>query len=144
MFNPYSIILGLFILSGVVVTLWGVRVIVVARRTLQWPCVGGKIEESKIDFGSRDLLPHIVFSYSVEGKEFRQNLKFPADVTPSQEYSKSYVDRYPAGFLVQVYYNPDNPEDVTLEPGPGKDDWLIMAIGLGMLILGILMFFFAA
>ena len=48
MFNPYSIILGLFVIAGVLVSLWGLRVIVTARKTLQWPAVEGTIEESKI------------------------------------------------------------------------------------------------
>ena len=143
MFNPYSIILGLFVVGGMLTTLWGIRVIVVARKSLKWPCVGGKIEESKINFGSRDLLPHIVFSYSVGQQNYLQTMTFPGDITPSQEFSKSYIEKYPVGFLVQVYYNPQNPEEVTLEPGPAQGDWLILAIGLSMLILGILLFFFS-
>ena len=143
MFNPYSIILVFFVSSGLLVTLWGSRVILVARKTLKWPCVAGKIEESRINFGSKDLLPHIVFSYSVGEQNYRQQIVFPADVTPSQELAKSYVDKYPAGFLVQVYYDPDNPQDATLEPGPREGDWLILAIGVTMLFLGMLMLFFA-
>jgi len=143
MFNPYSIILGLFFFSGVLVTLWGIRVIVQARKTLKWPFVGGKIEESKINFGAGDLLPHIVFSYRVGEHDYRQKMKFPADITPSQEFAKSYVDKYPVGFLVQVFYDSENPETATLEPGPAEGDWLILVIGVAMLILGILMFFFA-
>lgn len=143
MFNPYSIILGLFVFSGVLVTLWGLRVIVLARKTLKWPYVGGKIEESRIKFGAGDLMPHIVFSYSVGEQNYRQQMKFPVDITPSQEFAKSYVDKFPVGYLVQVFYDPDNPEVATIEPGPAEGDWLILAIGLAMLIVGILMFFFA-
>jgi len=144
MLNPYSIILSLFVICGLLVTLWGVRVIVLARKTLLWPSVGGKIEESRINYGSRDLMPHIVFSYKVGEKHFQQQLKFPADVTPSPEFSKSYVEKYPTGFLVQVYYDPANPETAILEPGPAEGDWLILAIGLAMLFLGMLMFFISA
>lgn len=130
-------------MCGVLVTLWGLRVIAVARKTLKWPCVAGKIEESRINFGSRDLFPHIEFSYAIGEQNFRQQITFPADITPTQEFAKSYVDKYPVGFLVQVYYNPGNPQDATLEPGPAEGDWLILVIGLAMLILGVLMFFFS-
>lgn len=143
MFNPYSIILGLFVFSGVLVTLWGLRVMVLARKTLKWPYVGGKIEESRINFGAGDLMPHIVFSYSVGEQSYQQQMKFSVDVAPSQEFAKSYVDKFPVGFLVQVFYDPENPEVATIEPGPAEGDWLILAIGLAMLIVGILMFFYA-
>ena len=144
MFNPYSIILGLFVISSVLVSLWGLRVIVMARRTLQWPSVKGIIEESKMPARSdefNDLLPHIEYSYSVDERIYRQVLKFSGDITPTQEFAKSYVEKYPVGASVQVYYNPANPETSTLEPGLGKGDWLILAIGLGMFFLGILLFF---
>lgn len=143
MFNPYSIILGIFIVSGLLVTLWGFRVIIVARKTLKWPCVAGKIEESRINFGAKDLFPYIVFSYSVDQQPYQQSVKFPGDVTPSPEFSRSYLDKYPAGFLVQVYYNPNNPQEATVEPGPREGDWLILTIGLAMLFVGILMLFFS-
>ena len=143
MLNPYSIIQGIFVGSGLLVTLWGVRVIVKTRKTLKWPCVAGKIEESRINFGAKDLFPHIVFSYSVDQQAYQQSMKFPADVTPTPELTKSYLDKYPAGFLVQVYYNPDNPQEATVEPGPREGDWLILTIGIAMLLLGILMLFFA-
>lgn len=146
MFNPYSIILGLFVFAGLLATLWGLRVIVMARKTLQWPAVEGTIEESKVSFESsetNDLLPHIKFCYSVEQQTFHQVMKFSGDITPSQEFAKSYVDKYPVGASVQVYYNPLNPEMATLEPGLAKGDWLVLAIGLGMLVMGILLFIFA-
>ena len=141
MLNPYSIILGFFVASGVLVTLWGVRIIVIARKTLKWPFVGGKIEESRINFGAGDLLPYIVFSYNIGEKNYQQQMTFPRDITPSQEFTKSYLEKYPAGFLVQVFYDPNNPETATLEPGPAEGDWLILVVGLAMLVLGLLMFF---
>ncbi|WP_455218809.1 DUF3592 domain-containing protein [Kaarinaea lacus] len=147
MFNPYSIILGLFVITGILVSLWGLRVIVVARKTLQWPFVAGIIEESKVSSKSTegyDLLPYIKYSYSVEQQTFRQLMKFSGDVTPTQEFAKSYIDKYPVGTSVQVYYNPADPERSTLEPGPGKGDWLILAIGTGMVVIGLLMFILAA
>ncbi|MEJ2180408.1 MAG: DUF3592 domain-containing protein [Gammaproteobacteria bacterium] len=147
MFNPYSIILGLFVVAGLLATLWGLRVIVMARKTLQWPAVAGTVEESKISTESseiNDLLPHIKFCYSIEQQTFHQVMQFPGDITPSQEFSRSYVDKYPVGASVQVYYNPEDPEKATLEPGLAKGDWLILAIGLGMVVIGVLLFFFAA
>ena len=143
MFNPYSIILGMFIVFGLLAILWGLRVIAMARKTLQWPTVEGTIEESALASESDDLLPHIKYSYRVNEKTFHQLMRFSGDVTPSQEFSQSYVKRFPVGLTVSVYHDPENPEVSTLEPGLGKGDWLILAIGLGMLVLGVVLFLIA-
>jgi len=143
MFNPYSIILGLFVVAGILVASWGLRIIVRARKTLQWPAVEGSIVESMVSSDADELLPHIKFSYCVEQQTFQQLLTFSGDVTPSQEFSRHYVEKYPAGSRVQVYYNPAKPDIATLEPGLGKGDWLVFAIGLITLVLGILLLIFS-
>lgn len=143
MFNPYSIILGLFVVAGIGATLWGLRIILLARQSLEWPSVEGEIKASEMSSDEFDLLPNIEYGYSVDQRTFLQTLKFPSDVTPTREFAQSYVDRYPVGGKVQVFYKPDNPIQSTLEPGLAKGDWLVLAIGLGMLLIGIVLFVIA-
>ena len=142
MFNPYTIILSLFVIAGLLATLWGLAIIVKARKTRLWPAVEGEIEKSDVASDANDLLPHISFRYRVGEQSYQRAMEFPPDITPSQEFAASYVQKYPVGANIQVYYNPQNPEQATLEPGVGKGDWLVFAIGLGTLILGILFLVF--
>ncbi|WP_455203734.1 DUF3592 domain-containing protein [Kaarinaea lacus] len=142
MLNPYSIIVALFVITGLLVTAWGVIIIIKARETQQWPNVAGVIVESNFDVGNIDLLPHIAYSYIVEGQSYHRRMEFSADISPTQEFATSYVEKYPLGTEVQVYYHPDNPQRATLEPGLGKGDWLVVAIGLSTLLFGILFLFF--
>ena len=142
MFNPYTIILSLFTLAGLLATVWGYIIIARARRTQQWPSVEGVIEESKLSSQKHDLLPHIVFSYGVAEHTYHHTMEFAGDITPTQEFAASYVEKYPVGRKVQVHYHPENPQRATLEPGLGKGDWLVFAIGLGTLIFGVLFLFF--
>jgi hypothetical protein len=137
MFNPYAVVIGLFLLGGLLATLWGLIIILKARKTQDWPYVEGVIEESRLSSDKNDLLPYILFSYSIGERDYRQTMEFPVDITPSQEFAKSYVQKYPVGSRAQVYYDPDNPQNATLEPGLGKGDWLVLAMGLGMLVLGL-------
>ena len=143
MFNPYSIILGLFTLTGLLTCAWGLRIISNAHKTRQWPCVEGEIEESTIRKEHNDLLPHITYRYEVNNESFLLPLTFPADVTPTLEFAQHYVDKFPKGNQVKVYYNPDNPQHSTLEPGLAQGDWLVLAIGLGMLVIGVSLFLMA-
>ena len=142
MLNPYTIIISLFIIAGLLTAAWGLWIIVRGRKTLQWPSVEGVILESAIASDNDDLLPHILFRYSIGQVSYKQTMQFPGDVTPTQEFAASYVRKYPEGSRVQVYYDPANPELATLEPGLGKGDWLVFAMGLGTLLFGILFYVF--
>jgi hypothetical protein len=130
MLNPYIVILSIFTLSGFLAALWGWRIIQQAKKTALWPSVEGRIEESRTDTSGGDLLPLIRFSYTVDGQKLIRTLDFPPDLTPSQEFVESYLGKYPLHDQVVVYYNPQSPQQATLEPGLGKGDWLVFAIGL--------------
>ena len=106
MFNAYTLIIGLFTLGGLVTVVWGAMIIVRARNTARWPAATGTIEESTIASEDDDLLPNIVFSYTVNGSEFRRAFEFPGGVTPTREFAAEYLERYPAGAAVTVYYDP--------------------------------------
>jgi len=52
----------------------------------------------------------------------------------SAAFAKKMVAKYPAGKIIQVYVNPQNPSESTLSPGSGGA-WFVVAIGLGLLAL---------
>lgn len=130
MSNSYILILWLFLLAALLVTLWGWFIIAKARCTLRWPQVEGVIEQSAPSSEEDDLLPHIVFSYRIDGHFYRSQLKFPSGITPTPEFSASYLKRYPVGAAVHVHYNPEQPGEATLEPGMGQGDWMVFALGV--------------
>jgi len=135
MFNPYSIILGLFTAAGIITTLWGWSVIVKARKSASWPSVAGKIVRSETEAENDNMLPDIRFSYTIDGKDYQKLIEFPASTTPTQEFSKDYTKRFPQGADVKVFYNPDNHQQAILEPGQQPGDWMILAFGLGTVAL---------
>jgi len=139
MFNPYTIILGLFTAAGLATSLWGFAVIHKARRTARWPYIAGTIEKSNMSSEHDDLLPDICFSYIIADQTYLKNIEFPSGTTPTREFSKAYVEKFPAGMSVNVYYNPDNPEQATLEPGLQAGDWMIFAFGTGATLLMVLL-----
>jgi hypothetical protein len=134
MWNPYALILGLFTLAGVFLTAWGLSIIVKGRKTLRWPATEGVIEHSAAD--ADDLLPRILFSYTVAGQTYRRELEFPGGISPTPEFAASYVEKFPAGAKVQVYYDPEQPERATLEPGSARGDWMIFILGLAATVFG--------
>lgn len=135
--NGYLMIIGLFIVSGLAITAWGVHIMLAARKTQQWPAVEGKIERSVEGSETEDLLPDIEFSYPVDGETFHRSLEFPAGTMPTPEFNSSYLKKYPPGSKVQVYYDPSKPAQATLEPGMASGDWMVLAAGLITAIIGL-------
>lgn len=142
MWNPYVIILVLFVVAGVAATLWGLTIIVKGRRTLRWPSTEGAIEESRLVSDTDDLFPHILFSYRVGVQTYRRELGFPGGTSPTPEFAASYVKKFPVGARVRVFYNPERPDQATLEPGLAQGDWMILTLGILATLLGILLLVF--
>ncbi|MEO7558130.1 MAG: DUF3592 domain-containing protein [Gammaproteobacteria bacterium] len=137
MLNPYAFILGLFAIAGLLTALWGWSIIVKGRKTRRWPAVEGVIEQSALVSDADDLLPHILYRYTVAGQTYRRELEFPGGISPVPEFAASYAGKFPAGAKVQVYYDPGQPGRATLEPGPGRGDWMIFALGLAATVFGV-------
>ncbi len=142
MWNPYVIILVLFVVAGLAATLWGLTIIAKGRRTLRWPSTEGAIEESSLASDTDDLFPHILFSYRVGAQTYRRELGFPGGTNPTPEFAASYVKKFPAGASVRVFYDPERPDQATLEPGLAQGDWMILTLGIAATILGILLLVF--
>jgi hypothetical protein len=140
--SPYGIILALFTLSGLAMTLWGWFIIARGRKSLRWPSVDGVVEQSLLASPENDILPKIVFSYHVADRRYQRDLAVPGGDGVTPDFAESYVKKYPQGAKVQVHYNPQQPEQATLEPGPARDDWLIFSVGIGAALLGALFLIF--
>lgn len=140
--NPYIITLLLFIVAGCGVTIWGWTVITRGKKTAQWPSVEGVIEQSQLSSSTDDLLPRIVYSYAVSGRHYQRIVAFPSGTNPTAALASSYVKKYPAGAKIQIHYNPEQPDQATLEPGTARDDWLIFVLGLASTIIGIVFLLF--
>jgi hypothetical protein len=134
--NAYLIILISVVLGGAGITIWGWRIQQAAQRVQQWPTVEGVIEELKPSSEQSDLLPHILYAYDVQGEHYRKVFEFPSGTHPLPEFTQAYMDKYPVGTPVTVYYNPQQPLDSTLEPR-AQGDWLVLLLGILMTVGGI-------
>jgi len=128
MISPYAITLSLFVVAGLLVTGWGWRNIANAKQSLKWPNVTGTIEESSPE--------SIVFRYEIKERIYKYTLNIPLDVSLEQQSINKTSESYPQGKDVAIYYQPDNPENATTEPGLKNDDWLILILGLTATTLG--------
>lgn len=134
--NAYLIILLAVTLGGIGISIWGWRIRQRSQQVVQWPIVEGRIDESTLGAEQNDLLPHILYSYVVGDQSYRKVFEFPTGTHPLPEFTQAYLEKYPVGTIVSVYYNPDQPQDSTLEPAT-QGDWMILALGILMTVGGL-------
>lgn len=140
--NPYVLILVFFTVTGIIATIWGWVIIAKARKTKTWPSTEAEIVKSKPGLEHHDLLPDIMFNYTVDGRTYTRTQEFPSDLTPGKEFTDSFLEKYPTGTRVPVYYNPYDPEEATLETGFISGNWMVFALGVGMTLFGVVSLFF--
>ena len=133
--NLYPVILGAVLIGGIGISIWGWKVLARSKKMKAWPTTTGVIEQASPSSEAHDLLPYILFSYQVAEKTYQCAFEFPEGTHPLPEFNQAYLDKYPVGKEVEVYYNPEQPETATLEPET-RGDWMILALGILMAIGG--------
>lgn len=130
-----SIVIGGFILfwSGMTLTADGIGGWGVIRQiqALSFPNVPGTIVNCAIKPGQTRGHSHIELEYAYEvagvahtGKTYRRGF-----VNASRKFMHALVDALPAGKVVDVFYNPDDPADAVLVQGiDGGDLFAAMAL----------------
>lgn len=131
---------------GLVTLLFGAAMFKHGRAARGWPKVSARISKSEVEeFRGRIdnqsppttlYRPLIAFSYAYNGVTYAgSQAALGAKVTSSSAASaKKTVAKYPAGKIIEVYVNPQNPTESVLTPGTGGA-WFVFAIGTGLLAL---------
>lgn len=113
-----------------------------AQASRQWPMVLGQVVSSRVTSsssseGGTTYEPDIRYAYDVGGRAYSSNRVVFGGFsgTGNPRDAQKHTTRYPAGAVVQVYYNPANPQDATLERRAGQAGFLF-AFGGCFLVIG--------
>src|SRR3569832_2567770 len=128
--NPYVIILGVFTLAGFAMAVWGWRMLAAARHARRWLSITGTVSAAAPD--DDDEPPRIIVGYAIGGRSYHTQVAVQADLVVLD-----LAARYPVGKEVQLYYDPDHPEQVALRRPQGGDAWLNIAIAVGAALFGL-------
>lgn len=101
----------------------------------QWPTVEGEIFESSVNLhtrqsGVKTYSPHLRYRYEVRGEVYENwEIKLtPRLLSADRSYVEDYLEKYPLGGRVTVYYDHRSPEKSILEPG-GTLLWPLINLG---------------
>jgi len=152
------------VILGVVITLTGVVFLIIdARRrkeagiveTQGWETTGGKIvasnlekdEVQKEDAGGVHIdfsyEPVVEYVYTIGEKEYRSSKIFPGEhIYFSEKIAREILDVYSLNKYMPVSYNPNNPDDSSLESRPEGTNYIYI-MGLVFTSFGVLACCFA-
>ena len=143
--NTRRRIFGLVLLAtGVALAVpFGYHTMVSAQQSAGWPYTDGVIRESELISreqrdGSIVYRARIVYAYEAQGNAFEaQRVRFATEQSesPNQHQAEQWVEDYPPGRKVTVYYDPRRPSNAVLEPGARIDAYVLL--GLGIVLMGI-------
>lgn len=125
------------------------------KRSQDWLPTHGKIIQSNLESvrvprGGRKSLnidgkirlitaytPAILYEYRANGQAFQSRQIFVGQQFPSSfSISNEFVEKYPVGKEINVYYNPEKPEMATLEKDRLNELLLYLIGGLISILLG--------
>ena len=150
-----TILAVVFLLLGLFIIWVAIRQFMFSVIKMKWPVVDGHISESVID-SAKDTMSRFSnparnlkkvfakYTYSVEGTEYTEILPIylKSNLLPLIE---KQLEKYPVGKKLQVYYNPDDPqESVIRKPkisiGTVMGVFVLIVIG-GLFCLNVILHF---
>ena len=146
----FLIIASILLSLGIWLTRSGIRGIKSARASMYWPATLGKMvmstvrEEKPLEVRFEDERPRpeyraiLQYTYSIGGKNYVGNHRMPNDdliAYRTPEKAKASLANYPVDKNVQVYYDPEKPQNAVLEPGKAGPAWRGLTGGILCLVL---------
>lgn len=139
-----SLLIGItFTIAGAVLVFgFGLPLRRQAVASASWPATEGRITRSRLEVRAGDkgssLTADVEYEYDLDGRTLVGSRVWIGDgysSSPGTEH-RDAVNRYPVGREVQVYYEPEDPDESVLEPGPNWSSLLLVLLGLVFLSIG--------
>ncbi len=108
-----EIVCTAFVLAGAVLFIYGLVEMNRAGKSRDWPSVKGKVVYMAPDSGSGY---DVMYTYDIGGQTFKSN-NLDFSHLSNRDDTRRVVRQYPEGKIVDVYYDPNDPEISVLEPG---------------------------
>jgi hypothetical protein len=122
-----------------------VRELLLLRRGIQsqsWPYTEGTILSSRVkqagQYDSTQYRVAVRYQYVVDGTTYTSRRRaFGLRYSTGRHDARKVADEYSAGTTVTVYYDPKNPKLAALEPGIAVENFIVLAVCLVFLVIGL-------
>jgi hypothetical protein len=135
-----------FIIVGALLLYFGIKGLLIAIESVNWPHTNAIVISSSIkSYSSSSARGRTQHQAEIHYEFFVQKSRYGGYhqiESPNAEEPVSWVNRYPKGKQITVYYMPDNPAESLLEPGLKLKTLIMPAGGLIFFVPGMLMAIF--
>lgn len=154
--KPLSVLALLCLAGGIVTLVYFVYLIRSAGNSADWPSTTGKLIKCRVakhrsssvggryGYGSRnDTVSYyleVEYDYEVAGVPRRGSRFYFGPGTGDRDYWEEKAKKYCAERSVDVYYNPGDPGESSLETEGGEENYIFILMGLGFMGYGIYLF----
>jgi len=151
-----NMIFGLvFAAVGVLVAVIGLSTLAEANASASWPTIKGAVVSSDVEKktstrsrkkkreSSTSYRAVVRYEYTVGDKQHTSGRISFGGTSTSMGAAKELVGRYPKGAEVDVYYDPDDPEQAVLESGKQASSYIPLGVGVLFTIVGSVIAIFA-
>ena len=123
------------------------------KKSMNWPRVTGTVLHSEVvrsrsastgrKRGGGDKISYradISYSYIVDGHQFQSSQIYmgSAGVSTGSKEAYQYINKYPVGKTVTVYYSPQDKSNTVLEPGVNKSHYIFLGFGVVFAFVGLM------
>lgn len=141
--------LGLAIIAGAALTIFGVLFLIEGNASRSWPTVEGDVRGIFVrshtsDSGSRSYTYEVTYDYVVNDQRYNSDrYSLGEGSTASNRYNNEADARadgraqYPASSAITVYYDPEDPASAVLRPGANWGTYMPLLMGLLFIISGV-------
>jgi hypothetical protein len=135
---------GLVIMAiiGLALTFFGFTKIKTAADAKRWPVTNGTVTRSEVA-GAIKYYPSVTYTYTIDSLVYNSdkisNINFN---TKNRSVVEKFLNKYPMGSKIKVYYNISEPSNALLEPGINTGNILLLAFGIILLAIPIFLAIF--
>lgn len=132
---------GFIFFLFIILIITQIRSLIHGKNNSRWPITEGLITDSRKvleDIQTERYSVRVHYKYSVRGKEYENNTLSLDQTTECYSHAAAivFLEKYPKGKTVEVYYNPKKPGMSVLETGLGDGwPWAILAFYI-LILLG--------
>jgi len=135
--------LSLFILVGLMMCVFGVLNVIMAKESENWESVEGTITSSEISTSHGESTTYgadVSYRFVVDDTVYKGDKVRLSEVSTSNYgRAQKIVEKYPIEAVVKVFYDPNDPESNVLEPGLSGGSILLAVLGLAFLVIPTIM-----
>ena len=126
----------------------GFREVRLGWESKSWETTVGRVEKAEIsskeDADSEIIYSfNLLFSYEVEGQPYQNTRVRPRAIRKqNMHFMSDWLEKYPEGSEVEVFYNPENHAESMLEPGIVAGSWVSMGFGCVVGLFAVILIFY--